>query len=353
VIGGYILKRVVSVSLGSARRDHRVQVELLGEPFEIARRGTDGDFDRAVGLLKELDGKVDAIGLGGIDVFLFVRQKRFAIQDGLRLMESVKITPVVDGSGLKNTLEREVVRILARETNLIKKGTKVLMVSSVDRFGMAEAMSELGCDVTFGDLIFTAGIPYPIKTVEELEEIANKILPEIAKMPFHMIYPTGKKQESQDEAKVQKFAGYYQDAENPQSDHHSPGYLPDLGYFLSQRRYPFKAHKEEYPHRHSADNPCGAPGGKGSTQLEIHFIKGDQAESKYGEHQSVRDYILEKTGNFNSTDIHPGHQKKHQDDPGIGRYRGYNTGQNGGQNIAFSTHNTHNDNQHIKDGNCQ
>lgn len=66
------------------------------------------------------------------------------------------------------------------------------MVSSVDRFGMAEAMSELGCDVTFGDLIFAAGIPYPIKTVEELEELANKLLPEITKMPFHMIYPTGK-----------------------------------------------------------------------------------------------------------------------------------------------------------------
>jgi hypothetical protein len=220
VIGGYILKRVVSVSLGSARRDHKVQVELLGESFEIARRGTDGDFEKAVELLKELDGKVDAIGLGGMDVFLWVRQKRFAIQDGLKLMEAVKITPVVDGSGLKNTLEREVVRILARETNLIKKGTKVLMVSSVDRFGMAEAMSELGCDVTFGDLIFAAGIPYPIKTVEELEELANKLLPEITKMPFHMIYPTGKKQESQDEAKVQKFAGYYQDAEVIAGDFH-------------------------------------------------------------------------------------------------------------------------------------
>ena len=214
------MKRVVSVSLGSARRDHKVQVELLGESFEIARRGTDGDFEKAVELLKELDGKVDAIGLGGMDVFLWVRQKRFAIQDGLMLMEAVKITPVVDGGGLKNTMEREVVRILARETNLIKKGTKVLMGSSVDRFGMAEAMSELGCDVTFGDLIFAAGIPYPIKTVEELEELANKLLPEITKMPFHMIYPTGKKQESQDEAKVQKFAGYYQDAEVIAGDFH-------------------------------------------------------------------------------------------------------------------------------------
>ena len=112
----------------------------------------------------------------------------------------------MDGSGLKNTLEREVVKILARETDLLKKGARVMMVSSVERFGMAEALAEVGCDMTFGDLVFTAGIPYAINTMEELEEIANKLLPEITKMPFHLIYPTGKKQESQDEAKVKKFA---------------------------------------------------------------------------------------------------------------------------------------------------
>ncbi len=214
------MKRVVSVSLGSSRRDHKVVVDLLGESVEIARVGTDGDFDRALDLLREIDGKVDAIGLGGIDVYLFVRQKRFAIRDGLRLIEAVKVTPVVDGSGLKNTLEREVVRRLAAETSLLKKGARVLMVSSVDRFGMAEALSGMGCDVTFGDLIFTAGIPYPIKSTDELEELANRILPEIAKMPFHMIYPTGKKQDSQDEAKVKKFAGFYHDSEVIAGDFH-------------------------------------------------------------------------------------------------------------------------------------
>ncbi len=214
------MRRVVSVSLGSSKRDHKVLVELLGETFEISRMGVDGDFDRALSLLQELDGKVDAIGLGGIDVYLFVKQKRYAISDGLKLMDAVKVTPVVDGSGLKNTLEREVVRILAEETDLLKQGVKVLMVSSVDRFGMAEALSEMGCDMTFGDLIFTAGIPYPIKTVEELEDIANRILPEISKMPFHMIYPTGKKQETQDEDKVKKFAKYYYDADIIAGDFH-------------------------------------------------------------------------------------------------------------------------------------
>ncbi|HBC91988.1 MAG TPA: quinate 5-dehydrogenase, partial [Pelotomaculum sp.] len=214
------MKHVVSVSLGSSRRDHKVVTELLGESFEIARVGTDGDFNRALELLQELDGKVDAIGLGGIDVYLFVKEKRYAVQDGLRLMEAVKTTPVVDGSGLKNTLEREVVRILAGETGLLKKGTRVLMVSSVDRFGMAEAMTEIGCDMTFGDLIFAAGIPYPIHTMHELEEIANRLLPEFTKMPFHMLYPTGKKQDTQDDAKVEKFAGYYLDAEVIAGDFH-------------------------------------------------------------------------------------------------------------------------------------
>jgi hypothetical protein len=187
---------------------------------EISRVGTDGDFNRALDMLRELDGKVDAIGLGGIDVYLYVRQKRYAIQDGLRLMDAVKVTPVVDGSGLKNTLEREVVRILARETTLLKEGTRVLMVSSVDRFGMAEALAEAGCEMTFGDLIFTAGIPYAIKTMDELEEIATRILPEITKMPFHMIYPTGKKQESQDEPKVKQFANFYHDADVIAGDFH-------------------------------------------------------------------------------------------------------------------------------------
>lgn len=214
------MKRVVSVSLGSSTRDHKVIAELLGEKVEISRRGTDGDFDRALEILQELDGKVDAIGLGGIDVYIYVKQKRYAIQDGLRLMEAVKVTPVVDGSGLKNTLEREVVKILARETNLLKAGTRVMMVSSVDRFGMAEALAEIGCDMTFGDLIFTAGIPYAIKTMDELEEIASRILPEITKMPFHMIYPTGKKQESQDEPKVKQFAHFYHEAEVIAGDFH-------------------------------------------------------------------------------------------------------------------------------------
>lgn len=189
------MKTVVSVSLGSSQRDHEGQFEILGETIHLSRRGVDGAFKKAVSLLQELDGKVDAIGLGGIDIYLKSRTETYALKDGLRLRAVVHQTPVVDGSGLKNTLERETVRKLAQDPNLNLKGKKVLLVCAMDRFGMAEALEEAGADVVYGDMIFSLGIDKPILTLEELEARARKLLPEIVKLPISMVYPTGKKQE--------------------------------------------------------------------------------------------------------------------------------------------------------------
>lgn len=221
------MKKVVSVSLGSTKRDKTVVVELLGEQFEISRIGTDGDFQKALSVLHELDGKVDAIGLGGIDVFLFVGKRRYVIRDGLKLMNAVRKTPVVDGSGLKKTLEREVVLYLARETELIPPGTKVLMVCAADRFGMAQAFVDAGCATVFGDLIFILGIPYPIRTVDQLKKLARLLIPVFVRLPFHMLYPTGKKQDSHNEKKARRFAPFYREADVVAGDFHLiQRYLP-------------------------------------------------------------------------------------------------------------------------------
>ena len=84
------MKHVVSVSLGASSRDHRAEVELLGEQFTIERIGTDGKLDLALAKIEEIDGTVDAIGLGGIDVYLYAGSKRFALRDGLRLLAAAK-----------------------------------------------------------------------------------------------------------------------------------------------------------------------------------------------------------------------------------------------------------------------
>ncbi|MCA9779403.1 MAG: quinate 5-dehydrogenase, partial [Candidatus Eremiobacteraeota bacterium] len=191
----HLLKRVVSVSLGSSTRDHESQIELLGETLHLSRRGVDGQFKKAVELLQELDGEVDAIGLGGIDIYLKSRTQTFELRDGVRLRNAVQKTPVVDGSGLKNTLERETVRYLHESETVPLKDRKVLMVCAMDRFGMAEALEEVGANTVYGDMIFNLNLDKPILTLDELEERAAKLLPEICKLPISMVYPTGKKQE--------------------------------------------------------------------------------------------------------------------------------------------------------------
>jgi hypothetical protein len=219
------VKTVVSVSLGSSSRDHRARVELLGESFDIRREGMDGSLDRALKRLRELDGTVDAIGLGGIDVYLYAGKERFALRDGLRLLNAVKTTPVVDGSGLKNTLEREAVAYLERELGIALTGKRVLMVSALDRFGMAQALVAAGADVIFGDFIFALDLDRPVRGLDEFEEMARKYLPDACKLPFQFFYPTGKKQDRPPEP---KYPEYYDDAEIIAGDFHfMRRYMPE------------------------------------------------------------------------------------------------------------------------------
>jgi hypothetical protein len=219
------VKKVVSVSLGSSTRDHHAVVNLLGEKFDISRVGTDGKLDAAIAKVHELDGKVDAIGLGGIDVYLYAGKHRYALRDGLRLLDAAKTTPVVDGSGLKNTLEREAVRYMQEDLGISLKGKHVLMVSALDRFGMAQALVDAGADVLFGDFIFALDLDKPVKGLHEFEEMAEKYLPDACKLPFQFFYPTGKKQDKPPEP---KYPQYYHDADIIAGDFHfMRQFMPD------------------------------------------------------------------------------------------------------------------------------
>lgn len=199
------MKHVISVSLGSDCRDHSVQTDILGEKFKIERIGTNGDMEKAEKLIKYYDGKVDAFGLGGIDLYICAGRKKFVLKDAKRLKDAACITPVIDGSGLKNTLERRTIRFLSQEGFINFVNKNVLLVCGVDRFGMAEALVKEKANVTFGDLIFGLNIPIPIKSLNVLGTVGGLLGPVISQLPFHYLYPTGSKQE----VITNKFGKYY------------------------------------------------------------------------------------------------------------------------------------------------
>ncbi len=207
---------VVSVSLGSSRRDHAVELRAAGHDFRLSRVGTDGDLEVARARVAALDGHVAAIGLGGIDIYLEAAGTRYEVRDGVRLRDAARTTPVVDGSGVKATLERRAVEALVAD-GTVGPGTPVLLVSALDRFGMAEAFAAAGCALRSGDLMFTAGIPYLIESLDELQELARRLLPQVSRLPFGMLYPTGTEQ---DKAPDARFRAAYEEAEIVAGDFH-------------------------------------------------------------------------------------------------------------------------------------
>lgn len=209
------MKRIVSVSLGSSRRNHKVETEFLGEKFQIERVGTDGDVKKAIRLIEELDGHVEAFGMGGIDLYIRAGKRVYTIRGALPLKKAAKKSPMVDGSGLKNTLERRVVRYVSQHV-LPLKDRKVLVTSSVDRSGMAESLVEQGAKCVFADLIYVLNLPVPMTSLRQLYWVARILAPIVVSLPFEWLYPTGDKQEK----RSPKHTRYFHEAEVICGDFH-------------------------------------------------------------------------------------------------------------------------------------
>ncbi len=205
------MKKILSISVGSSSRDHTTRHTFLGQECELSRQGTDGDFDKAVQRYADMDGKVDAFGVGGVEFFLRVGKRRYYFRDVSRIRRAVKISKIGDGNGVKGLLERRAFAALEKhlneKENKTLKGMPALLTTAVDRYGMGEAMFDAGLDMTIGDFMFTLGLPFPVKKLSTVRVLAAALLPIITQLPFQWFYALGSEQ---DKPPQPKWEEYYQ-----------------------------------------------------------------------------------------------------------------------------------------------
>jgi hypothetical protein len=196
------MKKILSISVGSSSRDHVTEQEFLGQICRLERRGTDGDFDRAVQLYAELDGTVDAFGVGGAEFYLEVGKRRYYFRDCKRISRAVQKSKIGDGNGVKGLLAKRALSALEehlqREGKTLQ-GLPALKTNAVDRYQMAEALVNAGCDVTFGDFMFTLGLPIAVHSLSTVRLLAALILPWLTQLPFTWFYPLGAQQDKEPE----------------------------------------------------------------------------------------------------------------------------------------------------------
>ena len=189
------MKHVVSISLGSSTRDKKTTLKLGTQTILVERIGCDGDEKKAQTLFEEMDGKVDAFGVGGVELYIRVLDKNYALRSGLNLVKKVHKTPYTDGRGLKYTLERDIFQMAEPHFQQPIFPHKAMMPLAADRYGMADSLSRGGFDLVFCDLMFGLGIPIPVRGMALLRFLASIIIPIGGLLPISMLYPTGQNQE--------------------------------------------------------------------------------------------------------------------------------------------------------------
>lgn len=201
------MKHVVSISLGSSSRDKKVTFKLGDETITMERIGCDGDEKRARALFTEMDGKVDAFGVGGVELYVRVVDKNYPLRSGINLVKDVKQTPCTDGRGLKLTMERDIFQIAEPQFRQPVSPRRGMMPVAADRYGMAESLDRAGFDMVFCDLMFGLGLPIPVKGLARLRFLAALLMPVVGLMPVSMLYPTGQNQD-ENVPKYQKWFNY-------------------------------------------------------------------------------------------------------------------------------------------------
>ena len=181
------MKRAVSISLGSSKRDKKVVVNFKGEEIQVERVGMDGDIARARQMYLDLDGKVDAFGVGGVDLYLRLDQREYPLHAALKLVSGVTRTPLCDGRGLKHTLERRVFELASPQLGEVRFKQAFVPVAA-DRLGLAEAVSEVAERTVFGDLMVALGVPIPVYGIPAFKRVARVMLPIVSHFPMSMIF---------------------------------------------------------------------------------------------------------------------------------------------------------------------
>jgi hypothetical protein len=121
------------------------------------------------------------------------------------MVRYIQHTPVVDGTGLKNTLEGRIAAFIDSQIGDTIQEKKAFITLGSDRWGMSMSFVNAGYECIFGDLMFGLGIGIPLRSPKAVMRMARLVMPIAGRLPFHWVYPTGEAQEK----RIPKWEKYY------------------------------------------------------------------------------------------------------------------------------------------------
>ena len=180
------MKKVVTVTLGSSKKDFEFKTTFLGQEFSVRRLGADKDSSKAWELMRRQQANADAIALSDMVDHYHVGLRTVVNKESQALMQVVTRVPVTTGASLRRLLQVRAVRHVQKELGNYFNNNLVLFLSGMRNYDMAVALSDYTRNLSFADPVFQAGSPLLLSSLEQLELYAKgkELLPDIVPGKF-------------------------------------------------------------------------------------------------------------------------------------------------------------------------
>jgi predicted amino acid dehydrogenase len=163
------MKKVVSISLGSNELDYNFKTSFLGQKLQVSRLGTNRDTRAAGKLLRESQGKADALGLGMVPDHYSVGTSYFPQRITRKLEKQAGNTPVTTGARLREIVQEWSLRSAQEDLSGFFTNAKVLFLSGSTNYRMAAVMAEYTQNLAFADPVLQFGAPNLLHSLRALE----------------------------------------------------------------------------------------------------------------------------------------------------------------------------------------
>ncbi len=180
------MKKVVTVTLGSSKKDFEFKTTFLGQEFSVKRLGADKDGSKAWELMRRQQATADAIALSDMPDHYHVGLRTVVNKESQRLMQVVTRVPVTTGASLRRLLQVRAIRYVQKELGHYFNNNLVLFLSGMRNYDMAVALSDYTKNLSFADPVFQAGSPVLLGSLDQLELYAKgkELLPDIVPGDF-------------------------------------------------------------------------------------------------------------------------------------------------------------------------
>jgi predicted amino acid dehydrogenase len=167
------MKKIVTVSLGSSKKDFEFTTEFLGQEFSIHRMGADESVTKAWELMRRQQAHADAIGLSEISDHINVGMRTLINKETRRLTSVVTRVPVTTGATLRRLLQVRAVRYVQKELGRYFDNNLVLFLSGMRNYDIAVALSDYTRNLSFADALLQTGAPVLLTSLDQLELFAK------------------------------------------------------------------------------------------------------------------------------------------------------------------------------------